>query len=71
MNQNSEIFTIISNYFFDEISPEEQEILNEWLKNPENKQVFKDFAKANYLYSQSLITRLKSYQAEQMSSPER
>ena len=51
MNQNSEIFTIISNYFFDEISPEEQEILNEWLKNPENKQVFKDFAKANYLYS--------------------
>ena len=51
MNQNSEIFTIISNYFFDEISIEEQEILNEWLKSPENKAVFKDFAKANYLYT--------------------
>lgn len=51
MNQNSEIFTIISNYFFDEITADERRILSEWLKNPENKQVFKDFAKANYLYS--------------------
>lgn len=51
MNQNSEIFKIITNYFFAEISAEEQEILNDWLKIPENKEVFKDFAKANYLYT--------------------
>ena len=51
MNQNSEIFKIISNYFSGEISVEEQEVLSDWLKNPENQVVFKQFAKANYLYT--------------------
>ncbi len=51
MIQNSEIFIIISNYFSGEISTGEQEILSEWLKTPKNKKIFKDFAKANYLYT--------------------
>ena len=51
MNQNSEIFTIISNYFFDEITADERRILSEWLKTPENNEVFKDCAKANFLSS--------------------
>ncbi len=49
MNDNPEIFSIITGYFTGEISDRQREILNEWLKNPANKELFKSYAKANYL----------------------
>ncbi|QOW08857.1 DUF4974 domain-containing protein [Kaistella flava (ex Peng et al. 2021)] len=51
MNQNPEIFKIITDYFSNEISESDRQILDEWLKTPENKKVFKEYAKVNYLYT--------------------
>jgi|GEM_PF-1755990 len=49
MNENPEIFKIITNYFSGEISERDKQILDDWLKNADNKEEFKAYAKANYL----------------------
>lgn len=50
MRENPEIFQIITNYFSGEVSVEDQQKLDDWLKIPANRQEFKMYAKANYLY---------------------
>ena len=51
MSENSEIIKIITDYFSGEITEGDQQILDEWLRNPSNKKEFKAYAQANYLYS--------------------